>query len=175
MQRRTWLGLGLVGGAAFGLAAVGVGFGLGRHGRQAGAGDEPLTATGREIMATVARAVLEGSLPQRGEPGHAPALAAHLQRVDATLGSFPPATQSEVAELLTLLAVAPTRWALTGLSSDWVEASDAEVRAMLRSLQTSRLAMRRQIFHGLRDITNAAYFAEPATWARIGYPGPAPL
>jgi hypothetical protein len=33
------------------------------------------------------------------------------------------------------------------------------------------MALRQQVFHALRDLTNAAYFADASTWAAIGYPG----
>ena len=35
-----------------------------------------------------------------------------------------------------------------------------------------RLALRQQAYHALRDLTNAAHYADPQIWALMGYPGP---
>ena len=39
-------------------------------------------------------------------------------------------------------------------------------------MRLSTLALRQQAFHAMRDLINAAWFADPSTWAAIGYPGP---
>ena len=39
-------------------------------------------------------------------------------------------------------------------------------------MRTSRIGLRQQAYHALRDLTNAAYFADPQTWPLMGYPGP---
>ena len=31
---------------------------------------------------------------------------------------------------------------------------------------------RQQVYHALRDLTNAAWFADAGTWGLLGYPGP---
>ena len=85
---------------------------------------------------------------------------------------MPPAVQAEIAELVTLLASPPGRLALAGLRPDWPQAGDEEVRAMLQGLRTSSLALRQQVYHALRNLTNAAWFVDRSTWAAIGYPGP---
>lgn len=166
MQRRTVLRLGLVGGAA--LALVGGGAALfhepaWRDGR--------LTASGRSVLGAVARAVLDGSLPDDGDAQRA-ALALHLERMDATLRAVAPATQREVGDLLALLALPPSRLALAGLAIDWPRADVWQVQSALQSMRGSRFALRQQVYHALRDLTHAAYFADSATWVRLGYPGP---
>lgn len=166
MQRRTLLKLGVTGGAA--LALIGGGAALfyepaWRDGR--------LTETGRRVLGAIARAVLDGSLPAGPAP-QGDAIAAHLERMDATLRAMPPATQREVGDLLALLALPPGRLALAGLATDWVHADVAQIQAALQAMRSSRLALRRQAYHALRDLTHAAYFADSATWAQLGYPGP---
>jgi hypothetical protein len=42
---------------------------------------------------------------------------------------------------------------------------------MLQGLRTSSLSLRQQVYHALRDLTNAAWFADAAAWSAIGYPG----
>lgn len=136
--------------------------------------DGRLSAGGREMFAAVAQGVLADLLPS-DPAARARAVQAHLQRLDDTIGGLPPALQAEIDELVTLLASAPGRLALTGLRPDWPQASDAELRAMLQGLRVSSLNLRQQLYHALRNLTNAAYFADASTWQAIGYPGPKPL
>jgi hypothetical protein len=166
VQRRRLLKLGLA--SAVTVALVGGGAAVfyapaWRDGR--------LTDAGRGVLGGVARAVLDGSLPAEAGP-QTVALAAHLERVDATLRAMPAATQREVGDLLTLLALPPGRLALAGLATDWRLAEVAQIQAALQTMRTSRLNLRRQAYHALRDLTHAAYFASSATWEQMGYHGP---
>ena len=166
VQRRTLLKLGLAGSAALALAGGGAALlyePAWRGGR--------LTHHGRTVLAAVARAVLDGSLPSEGGPRHV-ALSAHLERMDATLRAMPPSTQREVGLLLAVLAAPPGRIALAGLVADWPHADVVQIQAALQSMRTSRMALRQQAYHALRDLTHAAYFADAATWSQLGYPGP---
>lgn len=168
MQRRTWLKLGLV--SATGLALVGGGLAL-RAPAWTPAG---LTASGRAVFAGVAGAVLEGSLPEDGK-ARAVALAGWFQRLNESIAALPPHTQAELAQLLGVLASAPGRWALAGLATDWADAPVADVRAALLDMRHSRLALRQQAYLALRELTCAAYFADPGTWMALGYSGPLDL
>jgi len=136
--------------------------------------DGRLSAGGREVFAAVARGVLADLLPS-DPAARDRAVQAHLQRLDDTIDGLPPALQAEIDELVTLLASAPGRLALTGLRPDWPHASESELRAMLQGLRVSSLHLRQQLYHALRNLTNAAYFADASTWQAIGYPGPNPL
>lgn len=168
MQRRRLLQLGLGAGALLAIAGGGVAL------FQPGWEDHKLTARGRAVMAGVARAVLDGSLPSAA-PAREQALAAHLARVQGTIAGLPGHAQKELSLLLSLLGSAPGRVALAGLSTDWSEASVPEIQAALKQMRDSSLAMRQQAFLALRELTNASYYADPSTWALLGYPGPNPL
>ena len=50
-----------------------------------------------------------------------------------------------------------------------------DLQQALQDMRTSGLAMRQQIYHALRDLTNAAYYADPKAWPMLGYPGPRAL
>ena len=39
-------------------------------------------------------------------------------------------------------------------------------------MRLSSVTLRQQAYHALHDIVNGAYFADPATWTALGYPGP---
>jgi len=169
MQRRALLKWGIAGSAV--LALVGGGAALmykpaWRDGR--------LTASGRAVFGAVARAVLDGSLPVDGR-AQAAALSAYLDRMDATLSALPPSVQREIASLLALLALPPGRLAVAGLNADWERTELAPLQSALQSMRQSRLALRQQAYHALRDLTHAAYFADRSTWMQLGYPGPVPI
>ncbi|HJV62721.1 MAG TPA: hypothetical protein VJ743_17365 [Albitalea sp.] len=165
MQRRTLLKLGI--GAAAVLAVAGGGIALLRPGLVNGR----MTPASTTVFSAVARAVLDGALPQDAGASDA-AIAAHLQRMDDTLAAFPAATQAELSQLLALLSSTAGRVGFVGLRSDWPQASVQDIQDALQSMRTSRLALRQQAYHALRDLTNAAYFADPQTWPLLGYPGP---
>lgn len=168
MQRRTLLKLGI--GAAALLAVAGGGVALLRPGLL----DGRMTPAGRSVFHAVARAVLDGSLP--GEPAEREAaLEAMLRRLDDTLAGFPAPTQSELSQVLALLASTAGRIGLAGLSTDWPHASTGEIQAALQGMRTSSLAMKQQVYHALRDLTNASYYADPQAWPLMSYPGQRPV
>jgi len=122
MQRRTLLKLGF--GATVILVAAGGGVALLNPGVSHGR----LSEGARAVMQAVARAVLDGALPPAGSEQDK-VIEAHLQRLEAAIAAFPAATQAELSQLLTLLATAPGRLALAGLTSPWPQASAAQVQS----------------------------------------------
>ena len=166
MQRRGLLKLGLV--AATAIAVVGTVAKLWQlpesHGRK-------LTASALEVLAVVSVGLLEGSMPIDPKT-RSTAVASLLDRLAATVSGLPLASQQELRQLLSILALAPGRLALCSLATDWSDASREEVRAALETMRASSLTLRRQIYHALRDLTRAAWCADPATWIVMGYPGP---
>jgi len=165
MKRRRLLQLGL--GAAVLVGVAGGGIALIKPGLDEGR----LSPEARSLMRAVALAVLEGLWPSPG-PEREAQLARHLSTLESSIAGFPRATQNELSQLLALLCSSAGRWSLLGLHSDWSEASTAEVQTALQGLRASRLALRQQVYGALRDLNSALFFAEPAHWALVGYPGP---
>ena len=168
MQRRTLLKLGIGSAALLAVAGGGVAW------LRPGLVDARLGTAGRTVFHAVGRAVLDGSLPTAPAERDA-ALQGLLARLDDTVAGFPAAVQSELSQLLGLLAIAPGRIGLAGLTTPWPDASVAAIQQALQGMRTSTLALRQQAYHALRDLCNAAYFSDPSTWARLGYPGPTDL
>lgn len=166
MKRRSLLKLGV--GAAALLAIAGGGLAL----LKPGLVDGKLSPSSRGVMRAVALAVFDGGLLPADAPARDALLAAHLDRLDASIAAFPAATRAELSQLLSLLGSSGGRLAMVGLKSDWSEAPVAEVQQMLESLRLSTLAIRQQIYHALRDLSCIAFFTDPAHWALAGYPGP---
>ena len=157
MQRRTLLGLGGAGAALLAMAGGGVAM---LHERAWH--DGKLLPAGRKVFASVARAVLDGSLPSDAV-AQAIAIESHLARVEATVNAMPPQTQAELADLLALLAMPPLRATFAGLSTAWEHASVTDVQEALQSMRQSTLLLRRQAYSALRDLTHAAYRSEEHT------------
>jgi hypothetical protein len=168
MQRRTLLGVGVAGAALLTLA--GGGLALLRPGLR----DGRLAPAGRELFGAVAEAVLDGVLPV-ALPARRDAIDAHLSRLDVTVATLAPTARTELSQLVALLHSGPGRLAMCGMAANWADASKAEVQSALQAMRSSRLELRQQAYHALRDLTNAAYFADAATWAALGYPGPRSL
>lgn len=137
---------------------------------QARSGDRFQPAA-RNFMLAVGSAVLAGSLPE-AESARDQALQAWLERLETTVAGMPAAVQNELDELVLILLSPPGRVGLAGLRQPWEVATTAQVQEALQGLRLSTLATRQQIFHALRDLSNAAYFAAPQSWAALGYPGP---
>lgn len=130
-----------------------------------------LGAQAQTMLAKLADAILDGMLP--ADPA---ARQAEIVRVvataEASLQALPPHIQKETQDLLVMLGVAPTRALLIGQWSGWAGASREQVGQTLQGLRTSSVGLRRAVYMGLRDLVASCYYASPATWAQIGYPGP---
>ena len=165
MRRRGLLTLGIVGAAV--LAAGGGALAL----LQPGWRDGRLTQRGRDVLAGIAGALLEGILPDDAAAARRD-MHGLLARLDATIAAFPPHVQAELSQVLALLGSAGGRVALAGLQQDWLDAPVPQRAAALQAMRTSRLQLRQQAYQALHDLIGSAWFADPATWHLLGYPGP---
>ena len=129
-----------------------------------------LDGEARAALHAILPAILAGALPQGRE--RAALLAGTIDGVHAAILGLPPATQKEVQDLFGLLALAPARRLLTGVSGGWEHASTADVSAFLHDWRLHRLGLLRSAYHALHDLVLGAWYAQPASWAATGYPGP---
>lgn len=164
MRRRSFIALGLGSSLLAWLASRSIT-------SLAGLQQSRLTPTTRVLFASVAGAVLQGSLPTDPTAAYN-ALDGMLGRIDELIAQLPPASQAELSQLTGLLCTTPGRRLLVGLESDWPEAGISDVQAALEDMRHSHLAPRQQAYQALRDIVSGAYFADASTWPVIGYPGP---
>jgi hypothetical protein len=165
MQRRNLLALGAVSAAV--LAVGGGALAL----MQPGLRDGSLSPGGREVFSGAARGLLDGSLPAEPQ-GLARALDALLARIDSLVAGLPPHVQSELSQLLAILASGGGRRALAGLAQPWPQASVAEIQQALQALRVSAISLRQQAYHALHEIVGSAFFSDAQTWGLLGYPGP---
>lgn len=143
---------------------------LDRAGKQALVAGNPLDASLRTVIPAIAPVILQGAFPSGAE--RAAALERIVRGVAQAVGALSAASQKEVAELFALLAFAPTRIAVAGLTPAWDQASAAEIEAFLQRWQHSRLDLLKSGYQALHDLVLGAWYADPQSWAAIGYPGP---
>ena len=166
LRRRTLLKLGI--GSAIVLAVAGGTVGLMmKPGLIAG----KLSPSSRLVLTRVAQAMLLGTLPAAAS-SQKQSLDALLQRTDEFLVGLPTHVLAELDQLLGLLATAPGRRWLVGLSASWEDATPADTYAALKSMLASGTELRIQACQGLHDLVMVPYFSGEESWAVLGYPGP---
>lgn len=166
-NRRTFMKVGAL--AAATLAAGGA---LYRH-NQATSPLQRFVLDGeaKAALDAMVPAMLAGALP--ADPGaRTAAIGATTGRVHQAILGLPLAAQKEVQDLFGLLALAPARRLLTGVSGGWSAARPEQVSAFLQEWRFHRLDMLQTAYHALHDLIIGAWYADPSTWDSIGYPGP---
>jgi hypothetical protein len=161
-SRRTFLKVG--GLAALALAAAG---GIYRTTHPTPAKRFVLDGEARAALQAIIPAILSGALP-----GNPAAVEQTIDGVHNAILGLPIATQQEVQDLFALLALAPARRLLTGVSGGWANANPAQVAAFLQNWRVHRLGLLRSAYDALHGLVLGAWYASPASWAAIGYPGP---
>lgn len=128
----------------------------------------------RDVIAAIVPVMLAGALPD-DHPPRATRIAATVDGVAGAVAALPPHAQADLQDLFVLLGFAPTRWMLAGVSRPWGEARAAEIGAFLEQWRVSTWALKQQAYRALHDLVMGAFYAEPANWPPIGYPGPPEL
>ena len=161
MRRRTFLKVGLIGGALL-AAAGGAALWL-----KPAARDASMSEDARVVLRAVIPALLAGALPAERA---LQAREAALERTLAAIAALPPATRRELGELFALLAARPGRW-LAGIDA-WETADVEHATRFLQRWRTHRFGLFQVGYHALHDLVLGPWYADESTWAAIGYPGP---
>lgn len=164
-SRRTFLKAG-----ALGALLLATGGGIYRATHPPVAQRFVLDGEARDALHAIVPAILAGVLPVG--PQRAPAIAATTERVHQAILGLPLATQKEVQDLFGLLALAPARRVLTGVSGGWANASAGQVSGFLQDWRLHRLGLLRSAYQAMHDLVLGSWYADPSSWAAIGYPGP---
>jgi hypothetical protein len=130
-----------------------------------------LDGEARAAIDAIIPAMLAGSLPADAAQRSA-AVSATTGRVHQAILGLPLMAQKEVQDLFGLLALAPARRALTGVAGGWSNATDAQVSVFLQEWRFHSLDMLQTAYHALHDLIIGTWYADPASWEAIGYPGP---
>ena len=162
ISRRTFIFVGAAGAAALLVARL--------VPRDTAAADA-LGADGVAIMTAVAPAMLAGALPSEATERR-DALRETLAGIERAVAGLAPRAQGELADLFSLLALAPARWSLARTTAPWHEARPEDVGAFLARLRDSRIGLMRAAYDALHQLVMAAWYGNPRAWASIGYAGP---
>jgi hypothetical protein len=165
-SRRTFLAVG-----GLGALALGVGGAWYRATHNTDPHRFALDGQARAALHAIAPAILDGALahdPARRERQ----LSAGIDAVEAAIRGLPPTTQKEVQDLFALLALRPARRLLTGVPTGWDNADIGQVSAFLQDWRVHRFGLMRSAYGALHDLVLGAWYAQPASWDAIGYPGP---
>ena len=165
-NRRSFLKAGAVG--ALVLAAGG---GIYRALHTPGPQRFVLDGEARAALSAIVPAMLAGALP--AGPAERTAAVSHtVAGVHTAISNLPLSVQKEVQDLFGLLALAPARRLLTGIPGGWAQADPQAVSDFLQDWRLHRLALLRTAYSALHDLSLGAWYAQPANWSAIGYPGP---
>lgn len=156
MNRRQWIGSGIAASAL--LAVAGAVY------------ESPLKDDDRDILAAIAPVMLAGSLP----PGD-DTVRTLIEGFHTAVAGLTPSMQDEIAQLFTILRVAPLRMLATGVMRPWRRASSDEIVSFLNAWRYSRIAQLRSAYDALHQLSYAAWYGNPRSWPQTGYPGPPKL
>ncbi len=170
ISRRTFLTAGVLGATAL----VAARWLRSPHAPPGNGALRALDADAQAILGAVVPVLLDGALPVAAAARKA-AIDDTLRGIDVAVAGLAPSAQEELRQLFALLALPPARLALARVSVPWNEAPPAEVRAFLRRFRGSSLMLLRSAYGALHELTFAAWYGNPASWTRIGYPGPPDL
>lgn len=134
-------------------------------------GRRALTTDAGDVVRSLIPAFLDGALPAH-EPERRDAIARTLTNVEAAIAGLPPTARNELSTLFSLLSLAPLRLVFAGIGGGWVDANREDVDVFVARLKNSRWSVKRAAYDALHQLIMAAWYADPRTWASIGYPGP---
>jgi len=152
VNRRTWIGTGIAATLLLGAGAI---------------YERPLQDDDATILAAIAPVMLGSALPK--DVGSRKAV---IDGFHTAVAGLSPSVQDEVAQLFTLLRVAPLRMLATGVMRPWRSASASEIERFLTDWRYSGITKLRSAYDALHQLTIAAWYGNPKSWPHIGYPGP---
>ena len=168
-HRRKFLKVGIVGSAALTVAACGVS--LNRKSNNQADDFLWLQKEDKELLHAIIPVILDGALPDNHSEKKL-ATDEVISGFDLTIAHFPPTVRNEIRQLLWILELRITRTLLAGIWSPWHKTNVEDISNFLTSWQHADLDLLRVGYIALHDLISAAWYANPRSWQRIGYPGP---
>lgn len=139
------------------------------------AAEETAAADARDALFTaIIPVILADALPTAPEERRQ-AISTTRANLHTAIAGLAPRAQSELADLFRLLSIRPLRWVLTGVASDWSEASPDAVATFLDRWRHSIWALPQTGYQALTQLVIATWYGNPAAWPATGYAGPPQL
>lgn len=130
-----------------------------------------MTDEDRVVMAALLPAIVGSGIP-RDEPARTTALSDTLVAMDEAFHAMGPPNQRQFRQLFDLLESSITRLTLARVSSYWPNVSENQAEAFLQRWRGSMFDVFNRAYLGLVQVSNAAWYGQPAHWQQMGYPGP---
>ncbi|MGM0434993.1 MAG: hypothetical protein ACQEQ1_10070, partial [Pseudomonadota bacterium] len=116
-------------------------------------------------------AIVGSGMPQETE-ARSSAVSDTLVAMDEAFLAMGPPNQRQFRQLFDLLESSITRLTLARVSSYWPNVSEDQAEAFLQRWRGSMFNVFNQAYLGLVQVSNAAWYGQPAHWEKMGYPGP---
>ncbi|KAA8983477.1 hypothetical protein [Halospina sp. K52047b] len=130
-----------------------------------------MTEEDRVVMAALLPAIVGPGMPREAEARNS-ALSETLVAMDEAFHAMGPPNQRQFRQLFDLLESSITRLTLARVSSYWPNVSGEQAEAFLQRWRGSMFNIFNQAYLGLIQVSNAAWYGQPAHWEQMGYPGP---
>ena len=166
ISRRGFLQVGLIGAATLALSGC-----MRTQAPRRDLGLQALDSEGAETIAALAPVILDGAIPAEGT-ARTQAIKEVVDAFDRAILGMPPSVQSEVQQLLGLLAMTATRGPLTGIWKPMREATPDAIAVFLEEWRHSRFDLLKAGYQALNQLTLACWYGLAESWAAIAYPGP---
>ncbi len=164
--RRTWLKLGVAGGALFAVGGGVAAWLSWGYDRKLGARDRPVSLSVKEFA--VVRAVVSALLPGADDlpPGNELGVA---QRVDEELWAASEKQRAQLKQGLQLLEHLPLAY---GRASRFTALDPDDAARLFTELVASDRDSVRQLALALKQLVHLEYYGDERTWAAMRYDGP---
>jgi choline dehydrogenase-like flavoprotein len=125
-----------------------------------------LSPAHRAVLEAVARRVVPHAYDAGAGTGDL------VSRIEAQLASVPPERVRDLEVALTVLGSRTAALLLSGMTAPFPGLSADSQDTMLARWSTSRVGVARGVYQGVRRLVLAVYYAQPESFADIGYLGP---
>ncbi len=125
----------------------------------------------RTFLQAVAPVMLKGALPEDAAARQL-GIDNMLVYIDIAIFNLGPHNTKQMIELFDLLNFGLSRGLTTGVWSKWDKASEAEIENFLNRWRESSLSLFNLAYNGINKLMCATWYGQPASWDKIGYPGP---
>ncbi len=174
LSRRQLLKTGIAGVCMLGVARLAYGpFGENVSAYSSALSDQFqwLTPQRANIVSRFAPVMLQGAIPTNN-PVRQQTLDEVVYGFDLAVSGLTPAIQKEVDQLFMLLELAPSRRLLFQVWDGWDHATDQQLADFLDAMKNHPIGLLQTAYAALHKLTMAAWYGNPKSWERIGYPGP---
>jgi hypothetical protein len=124
----------------------------------------------RELLAALIPVVLSDSFP--GELNHDAAMKRMLLALDDLIHTLQYHNRNQMRQLFDALAMAPIRVVAGASWANWKDMTSDQVNDFLIDWRDSIIQPKRNGYVGLSKLIGICWYAQPESFASIGYPGP---